>query len=158
MALTHFSSFVLRAGGSDAVSNGTFFRDPFASGLVADRTVDAQAFRPALVYLNGVYFGIQNIREKLNEQYLADHHGVDPARVDIVSRYWRRTYPVVSEGNADSYLELEQFLETQDLTAPASWEHLRRVVDLDNFLDCTSAQIWLANYDWPGNNNEVWRT
>jgi hypothetical protein len=157
LPLTRFSAFVLRAGASDAGSGGTFFRDPFASGLLVDRNVDAQAFRPAIVYINGVYFGIHNIREKLNEEYLAAHHGVDPSNVDIISRYWRRTYPVVSEGDAEAYLELEDFLQTHDLRAPESYEHLRQVVDLENFLDYTAAQIWFANYDWPGNNNKVWR-
>jgi hypothetical protein len=157
LSLTRFSSFVLRAGGSDAVASGTFFRDAFASGLVADRNLDVQAFRPALVYINGVYFGIQNLREKMNEDYLAGHHGADPDQVDIVSRYWRRTYPVVSEGDDSAYLALETFLETHDPLVPETYEHLRQAIDLDNFLDYTAAQIWFANYDWPGNNNKVWR-
>jgi hypothetical protein len=157
MPVRRFSAFVLRAGGSDSVSGGTFFRDPYASGLLVGRNLDVQGFRPAIVYVNGAYFGIHNIREKMNEDYLAAHHGVEPENVDIVSRYWRRTYPVVSEGDAEAYLELETFLETRDVHEPEFYEELRERVDLDSFLDYTAAQIWFANYDWPGNNNKMWR-
>lgn len=158
MPITRFTSFVLRAGGSDAVSQGTFFRDPFASGLVPQRNLDVQAFRPAIVFINGAYFGIQNIREKMNEDYLESHHGVDPENVDIISRYWRRTYPVIVEGDGQALLELEEFLQTSNLSTPESYRHLREELDLENFLDYFAAQVWFANYDWPGNNSKVWRS
>ena len=157
LPITRFTSFVLRAGGSDAISRGTFFRDQFASSLLPQRNLDVQAFRPAVLFINGSYFGIQDIREHMNEDYLATHHGSDPQNVDIISRYWRRTYPVIIEGDDKAYLELEDFLQTKSLSAPETYDHLRRVVDLENFLDYTAAQIWFANYDWPGNNNKVWR-
>ena len=68
--ITSFKSLVLRAAGSDSRSNGTFFRDPFATSLMKERNVDIQAMRPAVVFLNGDYWGIHNIREKMNEDYL----------------------------------------------------------------------------------------
>ena len=151
-----YHSFVLRAGGSDW--GQAFLRDAFAQRLVRNRDVDQQRFRPAVVYVNGTYWGIQNIREKLNEEYLASHHGVDPDDVDIVSRYWRRMYPVVVEGDADAFLELERFLERADWNDPASYEELSARVDLNSLMDYMATEIYLANYDWPGNNNKAWRS
>ena len=93
----------------------------------------------------------------MNEDHLAAHHGIDPDNVDIISRYWRRTYPVVIEGDAEAYLEFESALERFDTGG-----RLERVIadriDLDHFLTYIAAQIWFANYDWPGNNNKVWRS
>jgi hypothetical protein len=152
-----FTSFVLRAGGGDAGATGVFFRDPFASSLLKGRQVDVQAFRPAIVYLNGEYWGIQDLREKMNEDYLASHHGIDAGDVDMISRYWRRTEPVVIEGDDTAYRALEEFLLNADLIAPSTYDHLRSVFDLENFLDYSASQIYFANYDWPGNNSKVWR-
>ncbi len=157
LPLDRFRSFVLRAAGNDSRSNGTFFRDPFASGLVRSRNCDVQAYRPAVVYLNGAYWGIYNIREKLNEDYLASHHGVDPDEVDIISRYWRRTYPVVIEGDSADFLALEDFLETSDMSLPESYERAKERVDMENLLEYSAVQIYIANFDWPGNNNKTWR-
>ncbi len=151
-----FKAFVLRAAGSDSRNNGTFFRDPFASGLFKGRNVDVQAFRPAVVYINGEYWGLQNIREKMNEDYLASHHPVDPDEVDIISRYWRRRHPVVIEGDDERFLAFEDFLLSNDFSQPDAYAEALNFIDLDNFLEYTAGQIYLSNFDWPGNNNKNW--
>jgi len=62
-----FESIVLRNSGNDF--DNTHFRDGLVS-ILADRAgVTTQAFRSAVVYLNGEYWGIQNIREKINEHF-----------------------------------------------------------------------------------------
>lgn len=153
--ITEFKSLVLRASGNDW--QGTLFRDPFASSLVKNRDVDIQAFRPAIVFINGEYWGIHDIREKLNEEYLASHHGVKTDEVDIVSRYWRRSYPVIMSGDDRTYLELEDFLQNHDLSRPENYQTITNVIDINALLDYLVAQIYFADYDWPGNNNKCWR-
>lgn len=158
LAGKNYTAFTLRAGGTDAHASGTFFRDQFCSGLVDQLDLDVQACRPALLFINGRYYGIQDIREKMNEDYLAMHHGVDPDTVDIISRYWRRTYPVLVEGSKAEYLELEQFLESNDLSSEENYAKARRLMDMDHFITYTAAQVYFANVDWPGNNNKNWKT
>ena len=46
--------------------------------------VAIQEYEPAIVFINGEYWGIQNIREKINEYYLAQNYGVDKDNVDIL--------------------------------------------------------------------------
>ncbi|MGK0185429.1 MAG: hypothetical protein ACI9R3_001207 [Verrucomicrobiales bacterium] len=152
-----FDAFVLRAAGGDSRSNGTFFRDPLASSLVEHGNVDKQAFRPAILFINGEYWGIQNIREKMNEDFLASHHPVDRDNVDMIQRYWRRRHPVIVEGDSDAFLALETFLDSEDMAAPGTYEVVQQTVDIDNFIDYMVTQIFCANYDWPGNNNKNWR-
>ncbi|HSR17978.1 MAG TPA: CotH kinase family protein, partial [Ignavibacteriaceae bacterium] len=154
-AIDKFTSFVLRAGGSDW--NKLFFRDAFAQCLVAEYNHDLQDFRPAIVFINGEYWGIQNIREKLNEDYLESHWGINKDNVDIISRYWRRSYPVVIEGDDFAFLEMENFLAINNMKVAANYEYAKSVIDMDNLLDYLTAQIYFANYDWPGNNNKIWR-
>jgi hypothetical protein len=156
LTVHEFRSFVLRTAGNDW--QGTFFRDPFALSLIKDKNFDIQAFRPAILFINGVYWGIHNIREKLNEDYLASHHNIDRNNVDIISRYWRRTYPVVIEGDDQAYLALENYLDSNSPSDPEHYEHLKTVINIDNYLDYCVFQIYCANYDWPGNNNKCWRS
>jgi hypothetical protein len=156
LEVSSFKSFILRSGGTDW--NKMFFRDAFAQQLISERNVDQQAFRPAIVFINGEYYGIQNIREKLNEDYLASHHGIDKDNVDIISRYWRRTYPIVVEGDDAAYLELENYLENTNMQSEESFNYIKSVIDIDNLLDYLALQIFCANYDWPGNNNKAWKS
>lgn len=157
LQIDSFDAFVLRAAGGDSRSNGTFFRDPLASSLVEHGNVDRQAFRPAILFINGEYWGIQNIREKMNEDFLASHHGVDRDNVDMIQRYWRRRHPVVVEGDSDAFLALETFLDSEDMAEPGTYDVVQQTVDIDNFIDYMVTQIFCANYDWPGNNNKNWR-
>jgi len=155
LPLTEFSAFILRTAGNDW--QGTYFRDPLCTSLIKTKNLDTQAFRPAIVFINGEYWGIHNIQEKLNEDYLADHHGVDKDNLDIISRYWRRDYPVIIEGDDQAYLELEDYLESHSLSNPKYYEHIKTKIDVDNYLDYLVTEIFIANYDWPGNNNKCWR-
>jgi hypothetical protein len=116
-----------------------------------------QDFRPAIVFINGAYWGIQDIREKLNEDYLESYWGIDKENVDIISRYWRRTYPVVIEGDDFAFLEMENFLIKNDMKSAVQYKFAKSLIDTDNLIDYLAAQIYFANYDWPGNNNKNWR-
>ena len=150
-----YKALVLRAAGGDWQS--TLIRDVFASDLVRDKDLDYQTFRPAIVYINGEYWGIHNIREKFNEDYLDSHYDLDKDDVDIISRYWRTANPVVIEGTADAYLAMENYVSENDMNAGEAYNYAKSVIDLDNLIDYLTAEIYYANYDWPGNNIKCWK-
>ena len=147
-----FKSFVLRNSGSDWAM--TMLRDAMMQQLIADYTdLDYQEVRPAIVFLNGEYWGIYNLREKLNEDYLAAHHGVDPQNVDILEGpgAW------VVEGDDRHYRDLLTLLENNDLTDPGVYQRVGELMDIKNYIDYQAAEIYYANTDWPGNNIKFWR-
>ena len=63
-----YQTFILRNSGNDW--NSTMLRDGFLQEIVVDTEADRMEYRPAILYLNGQYWGIHNIREKINEDYL----------------------------------------------------------------------------------------
>ena len=75
-----FNNFFLRNGGDDWTGNisnaGAHFRDAFIH-YQAKNTVDGQDYRPAIVFINGRYWGIQNFREKYSEHYIRTHYAID---------------------------------------------------------------------------------
>lgn len=78
-----FESFILRSSADDQIY--TLFRDALSqSVLVEYRDVDVQAYRPAVLFLNGRYWGIHNIREKINEHYVAGNFGIDAKEVNLL--------------------------------------------------------------------------
>ena len=46
--------------------------------------LETQAYRPAVVYLNGEYWGFYNIREKVNEHFLDDKIDVDKSEINLL--------------------------------------------------------------------------
>ena len=132
-----YEAFVLRAGGQDSFH--AWIRDEVATSVAADHTdLAVQKYRPVVVYLNGTYYGVHFIREKLNEHYVAGNYGVDPASVTIC------------EGNgyeSRDYLDLVTYADTHDLSVQEHYDYVRSKMDTDVYMDYIICQLWLANTD-----------
>jgi hypothetical protein len=148
--LTAFKSFVLRNSGNDY--GYTRFRDGFMTDLVKDMNSDMAAFEPVILYLNGEYWGEINLREKINEDYIENNHGVDASEVDILEGNSE-----VLEGSNAEYSEMLQFIAANNLTSEENYKIVSDQIDIDNFIDYQLSQIYFNNRDWPGNNIKFWK-
>ena len=54
--------------------------------LACDAMKEYAETRLVIVYVNGQYWGIYDLNENQNEDYMAAHYGVDPDAVDIIRR------------------------------------------------------------------------
>ena len=136
---------VLRNSGSDF--GKSHFRDAYMTSLVESWDLDKQASRPAHVYLNGRYWGVYNIREKVNRYFLREHNRIsDKDSVDLLEHRY-----VAKRGNRKSYVEMLRWLRKTDLSNPIAYAQLRDRMDVDNFLDLQIAQIFFDNRDAGGN-------
>ena len=155
LPIPEYASFILRNGGNDW--QGALFRDLLCNDLVKHLNMDVMAGRPAVVFLNGEYWGILPIREKENEEYLASHHNVDPDNIDVMELYHLVPPPVGLEGTEENYLALLEYLETHDVREPAVYEQVGNRIDMDSYLDHHVAGVYYTNADWLGNNYKCWR-
>ena len=146
-----YKNVVLRNSGNDW--NQTMFRDGLITGLTLGLNMEQQAFRPATIFLNGKYWGIQNIREKINEHMIAQHNDVDPEDVIILENHG---FPV--KGVADDYWTMFSFVENNSLSTQANYNKMLGWIDVNSFIDYFSSQIYFRNHDWPGNNIRYWKT
>lgn len=144
-----FKHIVLRNSGSDW--GKTHARDAIITGLLDDVDVSKQAYRPALVFINGAYWGIYNIREKINRHYLAYEFGVDKDKIDLIEH--KRNIKV---GGIKHYEALKKFIESNDLAIPDNYEYVKTQMDVDNFMIYQIVQIYIDNMDG-GGNIKFWR-
>ncbi|MCB0550837.1 MAG: CotH kinase family protein, partial [Phaeodactylibacter sp.] len=148
--LNKFKFLVLRNSGSDF--GKTHFRDALMTGLVEDWDIDKQDCRPAHVYINGQYWGIYNIREKVNRYFIADNHPeVDKDSIDLIEHRFTR-----KRGGTRHYVNLLNFLEENSLADPANYAYVQTQMDVQNFMDYQIAQIYFDNQD-AGGNIKFWR-
>ncbi len=151
--INQFRRFLLRTSGNDWVS--TLFRDGLMQKLVEGTALPLQAFRPSIVFINGEYWGIHNIRERIDEYYLQGRYGTDKDEVVILEN--NGIIDVGKEGDDIHYRETIQYLREHDITRPEVLAWMGTRIDMDNFIDYQIAQIYYANHDWPGNNVRLWR-
>lgn len=117
---------------------------------VENADVDGQAHRQTILFLNGEFWGIYDLMEKLNEHFIAQHHDVNPDKIDLLVY----NGDVVMGSNAD-YLALIEFVKTHDLFCQENYDYVASQVDIDNYIDWCAIEIFVGNDDLP--NTKFWR-
>lgn len=148
---THIPSFGLRASGNDF--NAAHFRDGLVHMLFGLNTdVDWQAFQPAIVYINGEYYGILNIRERSNEDNIWMNYDKLEDIVIVENPQWGNQPKV---GDQSLYNDFYNFINNSNSSTRFS-EYASRM-DIDEFSNVMIANIYMSNTDFPGNNYVLWR-
>ena len=130
----------------------TMIRDGMISSLIRNQVSNSvQAYRPSVLYLNGEYWGIYNLREKLDAKYFSLHYNTAKADLDHLESNYR-----VIEGDSSDYLALLDLASSTDLSAPDIYSQIISQIDVQNLMDFVIVQAYLANSSW-GHNREIWR-
>ena len=145
----NYNNFVLRNSGNDF--ERTMLRDGFITTSLDGLDFDKQDYRPTITYINGQFWGLYNLREKVNEHFIEMHHDVDADEIDLLEKNAE-----VIEGSNDSYtLFLEELRNASDSD---KWDIIDSNIDVDNHIYYNLAQIFYDNRDWPGNNVKFWKS
>jgi CotH kinase protein/Chitobiase/beta-hexosaminidase C-terminal domain/Lamin Tail Domain len=148
--LHKFKSIVLRNGGSDW--GKSHFRDEMIGEIADGMNLEKQAFQPTHLYINGAYWGIYNIREKMNKYYLAAHHKVDKDSINLIE-----AENTLHAGSLNDYSQLVNFLKTHNLADSANFAYVSNQIDLENFIHYNIIQAYSSNFDmW--HNIKYWRS
>ena len=134
-----FRHLVLRTSGND--QNQTRFKDMSCSSFAMEMGIDHMAYQPTIMYVNGEYFGIVNLREKVNKDYLSYHHHALKDSTILVQGSGQRE---------PSFMEVFQFVQ-DNYTSPTFLEDLDSKIDLESYLNWSILQIYIANTDSRGN-------
>jgi hypothetical protein len=148
-----FTHLLLRSSSEDQFQ--TLFRDALQASLVDVTTLDRQAYRPAVLFINDQYWGIYNLREVATEEYIHDTYGYDEDEIDVIEN--SSGFYEVRAGTAANFTTLVNYVSTNDLAVPGNYEMLKSMAEVDNLVDYFAAEIFVGNKDWPGNNIRYWR-
>jgi len=157
--LSSFRRLILRNSGGFNDWEFTYYRDAFIQSLVAPLPLETQAYRPAIHFVNGEYWGIINIRERQDRHYLSSHFDMDPDDVVILTTPLQQPLEVdtgVPE-DLDDFLEVVAYAAANDLEEPLHYKWVDERVDLQNLAQYYALQVYVNNKDFPDNNNDLWR-
>ncbi|HPC57802.1 MAG TPA: CotH kinase family protein, partial [Kiritimatiellia bacterium] len=160
--VAEFDTFILRNGGNDW-GNGVI-RDLFLQSLAENARLDRQFGRPVLVFLNGEYWGLHDLRDRFDEDYILRHYDLDEdefVQVEIDYAVSSSYIPIFDEGHellGSDYSNLWNFVRTHDLIDANHYAAVADRLDLGSFMDFFQANIFFGNTDWPGNNLRAWRS
>ncbi len=187
-----YDRLILRNGGNDSIQATA--ADPTAMTLTRDAAANAffaahtdktalQSSRFVAVYLNGEYYGILDMKEDINDDYLRNVYGLDKEQVCVIKSELDTTrhcgkhdnggmcrfddvwfYYAVDEGEDSELAEYEAMCSQAIGALGGSPEELEEAyqtlsaqLDTDSFLEYTALCLYVCNTDWPHNNLRVWR-
>lgn len=143
-----FKRLILRTSGQDW--KYTKLRDAFMSELIEDDlNVDTMDWRPCVVYINGEYYGLYEIRENIDEYYMAAHFGTDPDNVDII-----KGNAIILSGSMTRYKELTAYVKNHDMNDEAAYQHVLSLIDEQSLIDWIIAETFFNNLD--SGNKKFW--
>ena len=144
-----YGTLILRNGSQDYLK--ARLRDSFALRAVADLGLDSARTRPVVVYVNGACYGIMDLNEGMNQDYLVTHYGVEPAAISHVS-----TNSTVRYGRNDDFLRVRKFARSGQFSDDEVLKTFSQWVDVDYITDYLVAQTLFCNYDIK--NQSYWAT
>ena len=119
-------------------------------------TLEQQNFQAVIVFINGEYWGLHTIRDKIDENYLAYKFNLHKDSFDIIDGNPRTGYETIYGNNSD-YIKLLNFVKENNLSITKNYNYIVSQLDIDNFIDYYSVEIFFANNDWPIHNAKLWK-
>jgi hypothetical protein len=136
-----YNKLVLRSGSQDY--NGTYFRDILGSTLMdKSDTVEVQAYKSVVLYINGRYWGIYDVREKVDEYFVSTHYNVDKKTANVV-----RADSAVSYGSSSGIRSVINYASTRDMTLDANYRYILEHLDINSYIDFWVAELFVTNND-----------
>lgn len=136
-----YDNLILRTSGQDRLL--TVMKDAMFTSVLDDAGISfVQAYRPVVMYLNGEYYGVRYIRERLNADYVASHCGVSADTVDLL-----QGNKTVNAGSDAAYLELLNFVKTHDMADPGNYQYVTERMNVESYCDYLISEAYCGNQD-----------
>ena len=146
---TEFGALVLRNGGQE---NGRArLVDSFVSRASIGMNVEAACSRPVALYVNGQYYGLYELGEDLNADYLKTHYGSDTDLVDLV----RYNGDVATHGSSKDWVALRNYAKKATLKNDEDYNEYLEKIDEAYFIDYLIARTFFCDSDMI--NQKYWR-
>ena len=157
-------SFNLRNNGNRYWTD--YFGDPMLVSLMEGTDVDYQRSLQVVVFYNGEYFGIHDLRERLNRSFVETNYGIDSKSINVVKNCangdagcqngWAASG--TNGSSPQDFISLVNTITSGDFSGENNqqYEQLKDKINLNSFAQYMIAEMYIHNGDWPNNNIRAW--
>ena len=136
-----------------------YIGDAMMTALMEGTDVDYQRSRQVVVFYNGEYFGIHDLRERLNRNFVETNYGIDSKSINMIKI--TGTGLEASGTNGASTTEYQQLYSEItggkfDGENNAKYEQIKTKLNVNSFAQYMFAEMYFHNGDWPTNNVRAW--
>ena len=136
--------------------------DVFVSTLYLGQDMGIQAYEPAVLYINGEFWDIMAVRERIEDEFIEKHFGIPAGDVTLIKvgkeSPGEMELECGSEEACEEYENLCKFVTENDMSLPENYEYIKEHIDIASFIRNWWAHIFFSVCDWPDNNIRVFRS
>ena len=157
---TEFDVVIMKAAGSDnfpaSTASAAHLRDGFIQSLAQEDElhVDTRTYRSIAIYINGEYWGIYELRERVDSDYTDYYYGQKEENVDMLE-YWGGL--TIRYGTDAAWNDLYNYMMANDLSVDANYQYVITQLDPLSFIDYFILNTFFVNQDWLNWNTAWWR-
>jgi gliding motility-associated-like protein len=155
-----FQRLILKAAASDNYpfeNGGAHIRDAYVQSLsqLADLRMDERSYAPCVLYSNGEYWGVYEIREKVDDLDFTDYY-YDQGSGDVdFLKTWGGTWE--EYGSGDDWYDLRDFIIGNDMTDPGNYDYVKGLYNTGSLIDYFLLNSYIVSSDWLNWNTGWWR-
>ncbi len=148
-----FKSLNFRNSGNDFYNS--MFSDAMQQNLYAGLVdIDYLAYQPAVHFINGEYFGIINIRERSNHHHVYSNWGYEKENLDFCYNSADGNDMLGDRVALDELINLVK----NDNNSSTHYKKIRKLLDIDEYINYIIIQSFSGNTDWMSNNVKFFRS
>lgn len=149
-SIKNYRQLIFRNSGTDWTE--TFLKDAY-NAVIAKQigNLISADYTPVLSYLNSDFYGLINLRERLNEDFLSEYYSIDDTGINFFE-----DNGTFINGNYFKYREYYKFVMENDFEN--NYKIIDSLIDVNNFINYTLFGIYAANYDLPWKNIKLYQS
>lgn len=156
-----YQRLIIKAGASDnypfAWGPGCHLRDAFVQSYAFKNNLnmDGRRFESCILYINGQYWGLYELREKASDvDYTDYYYGQKEDEIDVLA-YWGGMS--VKYGSTTDWNNLYNYITTNSMAVQANYNTAAGWIDVMSVIDNYIYNTYVVNSDWINWNSMWWR-
>ena len=156
---TDFQRLIFKAAANDNYPfiQGAHIRDAYVHTLshLADMEMDERTSEFCILYVNGEYWGVYDMREKVDDNdFTKYYYGQGRQYLDFI-KTWGATWE--EYGSKDDWDDLHDFVFYNDMSDDANYAIVEQQFELISLIDYVLLHAHIVSQDWLNWNTAWWR-
>ncbi len=159
-----YQRLILKAAANDNYpaqgSGSAHIRDAYVEALAqcADLHLDERSYEPCVMYANGQYWGVYELREKVDDyDYTKKYYGQDKNNLHFLQT-WGGTWSAYGGAAAQTdWDNLNAYIQTNNMGNASSFAYVDSLYNWKSLVDYTVLNSYVVCSDWLNWNTMWWR-
>ncbi|MBN4072964.1 CotH kinase family protein, partial [Crocinitomix catalasitica] len=155
-----YKRLILKAAANDnySFSGGAHLRDALIHTVsqLGDMRMDERSSRFVVVYVDGVYWGLYDCREKVDDADFTDYYYNQPEDQIEFLKTWGGTWEEYGTNGLAEWGALTTYILGNDMTVTANYEYVKSVYNVGSLIDYVVLNSVVVTSDWLNWNTGWW--